>query len=1053
MATSNSNRDVRMTLGVDVDAKGVDGLADDLKDLGAAGKNLSPEFAKVTAELEAAGVATTKFRAAEAALEAEVKASKQALTEQREALARARLTTSEADKATDAYRQSVKAAQLAILDSRAALRTQAEALDKAATSSRIAAAAEKNLADQLQRTGVAAASSGRQQAAANTQTAEGLQTIQNQLRGVQQAAAAIVGGQLLGGLVGDVAKTADAYANLTAHIKQTTGEGAAFTTAFNGVFEVAQRTGSSLDTVGDLFVKLAAAGKLVGLSNAEALSLTETIAQATQLSGASADSANAALTQLVQGLQSGVLRGDELNSVLEQAPRLAKALADGLGVTTGELRKLGEAGSLTATQVISALKGQGATLRAEFDQLPQTIGRSITNLSTAWTQYVGEVDKATGASSTIAGAINALAKNLDTVVSVLLAAGKTAAAFQAIRLAQTFLGIGAAAKVATAETVAFTAAQAAANGAAATSAAGVGRLASVMGTLKLGALVAVAVNIKSIGEAIGEQVAKWRGYGDVIRDAEGRMRAQEAAARSLAEANAALAQKAQIAADKALGLGVEAQALVGAFEKARQAGDTVADSLGKVSKALDLSNVQGINAAGAALDALAERSKITSDQVREALSAALKTEDLGKFQTEATAAFDGSEIGARRLAAAVDALGDESLRRAGLSAQELKTGFGAAAASAINDVDALTATLDRLGAKGPETGLALAQSLDKATAAAGTERALKALMERYEELGKSGRLSGDQVAAGLEKAREKIDGLLPGVGSLREALHDFGLRSSEEMQATATRFEESWKVIRDSVTTSLDDKIEAFEKYAAAAIAANKGVETSEISLQREMLRTRQIAVQGVSPPNGAPLRPQRTPASSPSGQKQANQQGGRNADGSYQRNEDSLGIIGPNQVVKSNLGDTREERLAGQNAVDNRLMFQLRDKLTAGTLEAGDVGALTTVIQSLKQNAQVNADVMRWNPGAVTLEGARDDRAWQATRAQFENAVARLEKPASSAAAPARTPTPAAGSSSHSLTIDLGGGRRGTFNMASESDASGLSGLLSQLANARGVS
>ncbi len=195
-----------------------------------------------------------------------------------------------------------------------------------------------------------------------------------------------------------------------------------------------------------------------------------------------------------------------------------------------------------------------------------------------------------------------------------------------------------------------------------------------------------------------------------------------------------------------------------------------------------------------------------------------------------------------------------------------------------------------MGAKGPEVGIALTQALDKATAAAGTERALAAVIERYEALGKSGLISGEQVAAGLEKAREKIDALLPGVGSLREALHNFGLRSSEEMQATATRFEESWKIIRDSVTTSLDDKIEAFEKYAAAAIAANKGVETSEVSLQREMLRTRQLAAQGVTPPIGAPLRPQRASAPPPSTQRQGNQQGGRNADGSYQRNEDSLG-------------------------------------------------------------------------------------------------------------------------------------------------------------------
>ena len=155
--------------------------------------------------------------------------------------------------------------------------------------------------------------------------------------------------------------------------------------------------------------------------------------------------------------------------------------------------------------------------------------------------------------------------------------------------------------------------------------------------------------------------------------------------------------------------------------------------------------------------------KITGVQMRDALSGALKGIDLGKFETKARAAFDSGQIRARRFAAAVDALGEESLRRADLSAQELKTGFGAAAASAINDVDSLVKTLDRLGAKGPETGVALAKSLNNATGAANIERALQAVIARYEELGKTGRPSGEQVAAGLEKARAKIDDLVPGV--------------------------------------------------------------------------------------------------------------------------------------------------------------------------------------------------------------------------------------------------------------------------------------------------
>ena len=52
------------------------------------------------------------------------------------------------------------------------------------------------------------------------------------------------------------------------------------------------------------------------------------------------------------------MRGEEFNSVMEQSPRLAKAMADGLGVTTGELRKMAGEGQLTSETVIKALQGQ-----------------------------------------------------------------------------------------------------------------------------------------------------------------------------------------------------------------------------------------------------------------------------------------------------------------------------------------------------------------------------------------------------------------------------------------------------------------------------------------------------------------------------------------------------------------------------------------------------------------------------------------------------------------------------------------------------------------------
>jgi tape measure domain-containing protein len=95
---------------------------------------------------------------------------------------------------------------------------------------------------------------------------------------------------------------------------------------------------------------------MLGGEQQDALSITESISQALRLSGASATEARSSLLQFGQALASGVLRGEELNSVLEQTPRLAKAIAEGLGVTVGQLLKMGKEGELSATRIIAALE-------------------------------------------------------------------------------------------------------------------------------------------------------------------------------------------------------------------------------------------------------------------------------------------------------------------------------------------------------------------------------------------------------------------------------------------------------------------------------------------------------------------------------------------------------------------------------------------------------------------------------------------------------------------------------------------------------------------------
>lgn len=280
--------------------------------------------------------------------------------------------------------------------------------------------------------------------------------LSNKITTVGRGLAGLVGLNIGTGLIQDAAATADAYNNLAARIKLATGEGAAFEQVMQAVQDISIRTSSSLEATGTLFARLQAAGQSAGQSaqaaQTNALALVETINQAVQLSGASAGASDAALTQLIQGLQSGVLRGEEFNSVMEQAPRLSKAMADGLGITTGELRKMAGEGRLTAEVVMGALKSQADTLKTEFSTLPPTIGRAIQNLSTAWTVYVGEADKASGASAAAASAIDAVAKNLDTLTEVATRAGAVvvaAMAVQAVGALRSYIAQAAAAGTAT----------------------------------------------------------------------------------------------------------------------------------------------------------------------------------------------------------------------------------------------------------------------------------------------------------------------------------------------------------------------------------------------------------------------------------------------------------------------------------------------------------------------------------------------------------------------------------------------------------------------------
>ena len=235
------------------------------------------------------------------------------------------------------------------------------------------------------------------------------------------AAMAAVG---VGVTVSGLATTADSYTNLSTRINIATREGGDFTSAMAGVHQVALMTNSSLESTGNLFTKINDTGKEMGMTQQQALDLTKTINQAIKIGGGSAQASEAAVQQFIQALQSGVLRGDEFNSIMEQAPGLTSAMAKGLGVTTGELRKMAENGELSAERVVKALQGQASEVQKTYDQFPTTITNALQKIATSWQILIGEMDQSNGASATVADWLVTIADNMDIVESLLNDIGK-----------------------------------------------------------------------------------------------------------------------------------------------------------------------------------------------------------------------------------------------------------------------------------------------------------------------------------------------------------------------------------------------------------------------------------------------------------------------------------------------------------------------------------------------------------------------------------------------------------------------------------------------------
>lgn len=227
----------------------------------------------------------------------------------------------------------------------------------------------------------------------------------------------------IGFSVSELIKYSDTYIGLNNRLKLVTTSETQLATAVKDTFEIAQKSRSSWETTAAIYQRFAQNSDRLGLSQERVASITETVSKAVAISGASTESANAAMMQFGQALASGVLRGEEFNSVNEQTPAVLDAIAKGLGVQRAALKSMAEEGELTTDVLIKALEKADQSVQDLFGKTDVTIGQSFTYLNNEITKFVGESGKGSGAATALSSSVMVLANNLDLLTNAAMVGG------------------------------------------------------------------------------------------------------------------------------------------------------------------------------------------------------------------------------------------------------------------------------------------------------------------------------------------------------------------------------------------------------------------------------------------------------------------------------------------------------------------------------------------------------------------------------------------------------------------------------------------------------
>jgi tape measure domain-containing protein len=204
----------------------------------------------------------------------------------------------------------------------------------------------------------------------------------------------------------------DQYTQLDNRLKLVTGSSEQLNRVSEALYNTAQDTFTSYADTVELYAGVARAtseltdeyGRQL-LTEQELVAFTGDLNRAMLVSGASQEAAANATRQMIQALEGGVVRAEEYNSILENTPRILKAVASGMGVSMGELRQQMLAGELTAQRFVEAFQDGAKDIAAEFDTTERTARQAMTTLGNTLRGIIDDADDTKGATAAITEAI------------------------------------------------------------------------------------------------------------------------------------------------------------------------------------------------------------------------------------------------------------------------------------------------------------------------------------------------------------------------------------------------------------------------------------------------------------------------------------------------------------------------------------------------------------------------------------------------------------------------------------------------------------------------